>query len=574
MKRQDLIRYKTDCYFNPIQMTTNKINDKITIFLSYSWEDFEIANKIEADFTNSGLSVVRDTKMQYKDDISNFMKKIKNEDFAILLISNNYLCSPNCMREVLEILDYEDFTKKILPIILSETKIFKPEELLDIIKFWEIKIKDLNLKIKALDSIANVGEIIKTIDIYTRIRESLARFVSKIQFLNCKTFKELEEKNYKPILDHIGVVPDDIIALSLNIIKIASLSDRELEIDKLLEKYPKNGNLSLLKANLYLEEKKYRKAEILYKKLIEANSKESVIYNNLGICYAEQRMYEDAITSYHNAIALNPHEANAYSNLALLLDEKFQKFEEAEQNYILSMEYDYFSSITHSNYAKLLVKKGDYQKSSFHYKEAIKYHSIADGLDKLASFHYSYAHLLHVQLHEYDEAKIHYENCLTLDSKYLQAHCNLAVLLIGVFNDLKGAEFHYNESLKISPKDSITLNNLGNLYQHHLNNNILAKFHYEKAIEFNCDYRDPYNGLGLLYFEEDPIKSKEYFEKALEKDFNYAQAHFNMAKLLKIKFNENELAKKHYLDAVNINFSFYNSMNNDFFNVVSFIINI
>lgn len=555
-------------------MEISKIDDKKTIFLSYSWEDFAFANKIENDFRDTGVNIIRDIKMHYKDNIYDFMKRIKDEDYAILLISNNYLRSPNCMREVIEILDNEDFIKKILPVILPETEIFKPKDQLEIIKYWETEIKNLNSKIKELESLANIGDISESIELYSKIRGSIASFVSTIKTLNCKTFKVLEDENYKPILDHIGVVPDDIIALSLKILQISSLSERELEIDKLLEKYPSNGNLIFLKANLALEEKKYKKAEILYKKLIKKNENISDLHNNLGVVYEKQEKNDNAITSYNKAIEINPNDCKAYCNLALLLDEKFQKFEEAEQNYLLSLKCDYFSSITHSNYANLLIKKGDFQKSAFHYEEAVKYHTENDKIKILASIHYGYAHLLHTQLHIFDKAKIHYQECLRLNPTSFQAHCNLAVLLKNIFKDFENTEFHYKEAIKINPKDSITLHNLGNLYQLNLNNNILAKYHYEKAIEFNSDYTNSYNGLGMLFFDDDPIKSKEYFEKALEKDSKFAEAHFNLARLLKVKFNENELAKRHYLAAVTNNFMFHTNMNNEFFNIKSIFINL
>lgn len=46
------------------------------------------------------------------------MKKIREHDFAILLISHEYLISPNCMYEFLQVLKEKDFEKKILPVIM------------------------------------------------------------------------------------------------------------------------------------------------------------------------------------------------------------------------------------------------------------------------------------------------------------------------------------------------------------------------------------------------------------------------------------------------------------------------
>jgi tetratricopeptide (TPR) repeat protein len=544
-----------------------------TIFLSYSWKDFEKAEKIEKDLKGAGIKVIRDLNMNYKDSITKFMKRICNEDYAILLISNSYLNSPNCMYEVLELLKDENFETKILPIILPKTKIFKPKEQIEIIKYWENEIELLNNNLRELNSLANINEILENINHFTEIRKSISFFISKIKDLNAKSFEELNNLNYKPIIEHIGILEDDIIALTLELIKIPNLSQREIEIDNLLEKYPKNGNLSFLKANLYLEEKKYKKAEKVYLKLIESykeNIGVSTIYNNIGICYDKQGLFQEAINSYNKAIEINPEEDLAYSNLALLYNEKLKDNVNAEKNYLLSIEKNNLSGLSHSNYALFLSKKKNYLKAKIHFEKALNL-KFEDPI-KLSNTHYSYAILLHLNLLKFEEAKKQYEHCIKLNSKKFQAHCNLAVLLKNVFKDYKGTAFHYNEAIKINPKDSITLNNLGNLYQHQLNQKELAKYHYLKAIEFDENYEDSYNGIGFLLKNEFPDKSRKYFEKGIAINPNNSKLQFNYAKLLLEKFNLKGKAKEHYIKSITLDFRLHNNENNLLFNMKSIIL--
>lgn len=546
-----------------------------SIFLSYSWKDYDIAEKIEKDLKDAGIKVTRDVNMHYKESINNFMKKISIEDYAILLISNSYLNSPNCMYEVLELLKDENFDRKILPIILPETNIFKPHDQLKIIKYWDDEIDKLNDNIKELKSLANISEVLESINHFTEIRKSISSFILKIKDLNCKSFEELNDLNYKPILEHIGVLEDDIIALTIELIKIQNLSERELEIDKLLEKYPKNGNLVFLKANLHLEEKKYKKASQLYNKIIEVNlhtTEISVVYNNLGICFEKQQLYKEAIDSYNNAIKINPGEDLAYSNLALLYDEKFNKIDKAEKNYLISLENNAFSAKTNFNYANLLVKKKDFLNAEEYYEKAIALEY--DNKKQLASVHFNLANLLHNNLFKFEEAKIQYEKSLELNPESFQTHCNFAVLLKNAFKDYEKAAYHYNEAIKINPKDAITLNNLGNINHHHLNNIELAKYFYLKAIEFDDKYDESYNGIGYLLKDEDPEKAKEYFEKGIAINPDKAAIQFNYAKLLVEKFNFKAKAKEHYLTSIAIDFSFYSDENNLLFNVKSIIIGI
>lgn len=520
-----------------------------TIFISYSWQDFEVADKIENDLKCSGLRIVRDIKLEYKDNIFDFMKSIKNEDYALLLISDSYLNSVNCMREILEMMkNQQEFSKKILPIILPNTKLFKAEDRIDLIKNWENKIAELNIKLKTLSSLSNTEEIIKTVGDYSKIRDSIDFFTNTILQLNCKSFSELDNTNYKPLLDHIGVFKDDILEISIKISKITDLTKREIEVDKLLEKYPNQGNLIFLKANISLEESKYEKAKLLYNKLLEKN-RHPYIHNNLGICLKEQDLIDEAINEYKKAIEINTEDsAPAYSNLALLQHEKYKLYNEAEKNYLNSLERNYTSSVTHANYGNLLAEINNYSKSIFHYTEALKYYSsLTESEIKLNSIYYSLAHLFHTKIKDFSKAKENYHACIKLNSNNFQAHCNFAVLLINEFKDFNLAEFHYKEALKINPKDYITLNNIGNFYIRHRNNEVLAEHYYKESLKFNDKYANPYINLGLLNFEKDIFNSKLFFEKALEIDSKDPKIHFHYAQLLSNKFNDYEKASAHFI---------------------------
>jgi predicted nucleotide-binding protein len=63
---------------------------KPTIFISYSWQTMEIANKIFNDLQVIGVSIIKDNQeLSYTNSIPSFMKRIRSSDYAILLISDN-----------------------------------------------------------------------------------------------------------------------------------------------------------------------------------------------------------------------------------------------------------------------------------------------------------------------------------------------------------------------------------------------------------------------------------------------------------------------------------------------------
>ncbi len=83
----------------------------------------------------------------------------------------------------------------------------------------------------------------------------------------------------------------------------------------------------------------------------------------------------------------------------------------------------------------------------------------------------------------------------------------------------------------------------------------LSKQYVEKAIELNPDYADAYNGLAYLltvHFEEHK-KAKQYYKKAIELNPNFAGAYSDFATLLTNHFEEHQKAKQYYEKAIELN---------------------
>ncbi len=108
------------------------MNNNKKIFISYSWSDMKIVDEIERDLSRFNLNIVRDVRdLEYKDSISDFMETIRAADFALLLISNSYLRSRNCMSEVLHLIKERNYNDKVLPIIIDGTCIYSVEDRLE-----------------------------------------------------------------------------------------------------------------------------------------------------------------------------------------------------------------------------------------------------------------------------------------------------------------------------------------------------------------------------------------------------------------------------------------------------------
>lgn len=117
------------------------------IFLSYSWKDKDLADDIDKKFESIGISLLRDVRdIGYTQSIKEYMKKIRKSDFAMVIISDDYLKSINCMYEMLEFIKDESYKKRILPIIKTNACIFDSNDRISYIKYWENRFEELNLK--------------------------------------------------------------------------------------------------------------------------------------------------------------------------------------------------------------------------------------------------------------------------------------------------------------------------------------------------------------------------------------------------------------------------------------------
>lgn len=81
-----------------------------SVFLSYSSIHIAIANEIDVSCYNYGVNIIRDVRdLQPLDNISSFMDKIKQCEFSIMLISENYLKSKKCLYEFDQFIAKKDY---------------------------------------------------------------------------------------------------------------------------------------------------------------------------------------------------------------------------------------------------------------------------------------------------------------------------------------------------------------------------------------------------------------------------------------------------------------------------------
>jgi hypothetical protein len=167
-------------------------------FISYAWggESEEIANRIEMELKHDGIHCIRDKSvMKYKDSIRSFMKEMGMSRCVVVIISDKYLKSQNCLFELLQIAEKGSFVSRTFPVVLADARIFDPLSMLSYIRYWEQKTKELEDAIKTV-SLANLHGIREDLDLYTEIRAFLPRLADTIKNMNTLTVEAHRNSNF------------------------------------------------------------------------------------------------------------------------------------------------------------------------------------------------------------------------------------------------------------------------------------------------------------------------------------------------------------------------------------------
>lgn len=211
-----------DCPENESEVTT-ELQEK-TLFLSYCQKDSDIANMIEgglAPHINGKARISRDIRdVEYHESFKKFMQTIETHDFVIMIISDHYLKSRNCMFEVLEVIKDSQFQKKLAFIVLSDgdiqyyqdqalpsigAKVYSLEGQTTYSLYWAKVEKELQEQIEALGDPTRAIHQIKEKRIVQKILLDLPEFMEFIKDAKGLPLTEHIKTEFKDILNFMGL---------------------------------------------------------------------------------------------------------------------------------------------------------------------------------------------------------------------------------------------------------------------------------------------------------------------------------------------------------------------------------
>lgn len=174
------------------------------VFISYAWggESEIVANEIESELNAKSIRLIRDkSDLGFKGLIREFMEKIGQGNLVVLIISDKYLKSKNCMFELLEVEKKGEFHNRVFPVILPDADIYDSIGIIHYLKYWDEKIKELNASVKELDNLADTRKVQEDINLYTDIRGAIDSLAARLGNMNTLTLEIMRVNHYKPLIE-------------------------------------------------------------------------------------------------------------------------------------------------------------------------------------------------------------------------------------------------------------------------------------------------------------------------------------------------------------------------------------
>lgn len=175
------------------------------VFISYAWggEREEIVNQIDKTLQERGIKITRDKRdLGYRGSIKEFMERIGQGNCEIVVVSDKYIRSPNCMFELVEIAENKQFHDRIFPVVLADADIYDPVKRLGYVKYWEDQRNELASAMKTVAP-ANLQGIRDDMDLYDRIRDKVSGLVSILKDMNTLTPEIHQDSNFSQLYEAV-----------------------------------------------------------------------------------------------------------------------------------------------------------------------------------------------------------------------------------------------------------------------------------------------------------------------------------------------------------------------------------
>ena len=157
--------------------------------------------------------------------------------------------------------------------------------------------------------------------------------------------EKVSPSKYADIVKNIGLI----------LVNQGKTEEAVLALQEARKENPKDLNLILNEADLYVKLKQMDKFEALMKEAVQLDPTNATLFFNLGVVNANQGRTQEAVTYYKKAIELDANYGDAYMNLAVaMLGEEKEIIKEMNNNLSDFAKYDALQAKQKALYKKAL----------------------------------------------------------------------------------------------------------------------------------------------------------------------------------------------------------------------------
>ena len=132
---------------------TGSTTKELSIFVSYKHKkNNSFVSDLETKLEPYANVIIDKNSVDNWGSFKQFMDSIRDQDFAVLVISNDYLRSSACMYEVLQFMKEKNWNDRVMYIVEDDTQdIFTPTGRIQYLAYWKEKDDLLTKEIKKID---------------------------------------------------------------------------------------------------------------------------------------------------------------------------------------------------------------------------------------------------------------------------------------------------------------------------------------------------------------------------------------------------------------------------------------
>lgn len=180
------------------------------VYVSYAWrapDSPAMAGLLQEVCARHGIELRRDSgRIGYGDSIRGYMQGLGAGGAIVVLISEAYLRSRDCMYELLEIEKHQRFRERVHPIVLEDTNgfdFYQVKDRLKILKYWETRAAELEEEIAALGRRDHLADAYRELDLCADIRRDFVELTATLADMYSPRPGVLLETEFAALIERI-----------------------------------------------------------------------------------------------------------------------------------------------------------------------------------------------------------------------------------------------------------------------------------------------------------------------------------------------------------------------------------